>query len=191
MPMNPETGKTVRRTMTESEVLEYRLNQKVSRAEVKRGKRRARNSPDMGEPEGSGISPLAGIGMLTLSSGGSSAAQTPSETPATLPQPPLPSRTPLAPTPASRIRIASKPSTSETPSRSPTEATADDAASTSQLFQPVHSSQQALAAPDYASLLAAVEKNTEKIRALEKRIIKWETWGEKVNSMMGEMGDYT
>ena len=98
MPQNPSTGKTDRRALSQAELLEFRQKQtEDSRAAVKRGKRRAQDSPNTGESEGSRLSPspltaLSGLGTLALDSSGSSPAETPADTPATLPQPPLPER---------------------------------------------------------------------------------------------------
>src|SRR5258708_9059265 len=88
--------------MTESELQEYRCNL------VKKGKQPARNSPNAGKPEGSGLAPLpsrlaplAGLGTLTLDSGSSSAANTPADSPIVSLQPALlerPAPTPSAPT---------------------------------------------------------------------------------------------
>src|SRR5258708_2396496 len=100
MPQNPATGKTDRHAMTESKLQEYRCNL------VKKGKQPARNSPDAGEPEGSGLAPLpsllvplAGLGTLTLDSGPSSAANTPAVNPAPSLQPALPDRPAPPPSP--------------------------------------------------------------------------------------------
>ncbi len=106
MPSNPETGRADRCTLSKDQMQEFRIKQaKESRAEVKKGKRRARDSPEAGKSEGSGLAPsplgsLAGLGALTLDSGGSSVTNTPADSPTTLPQPPsLPER--LAPAPHS------------------------------------------------------------------------------------------
>ena len=74
------------------------------RAELKKGKQRALDSPDAGEPEDSGLDPLpsavlSALGSLTLESGGSSSVNTPSNSPAILSQPSLPKPSaPLPPT---------------------------------------------------------------------------------------------
>lgn len=115
MPQNPKTGKTDRRALSEAELLEFRLKQaEGARAEVKRGKRRARDSPDTREQESSGQAPsplasLAALGALALDSGGSSAANTPDDSPATFSQPPLPDHPPAPPS-APKPRKISKPS---------------------------------------------------------------------------------
>ena len=96
MVPNPGTGKTDRRMLEEEYILKHRIEQteELRRAGIKKGKRRARGSPDGGEPEGSGVilSPsavLSALGSLALESGGSSAIDTPSISPASLPQPSL------------------------------------------------------------------------------------------------------
>jgi hypothetical protein len=90
MPLNPVTGKTDRRQISAAEIQEYRINQtKELRG---KGKQRA-GDPDAGNPEDSPLpspSPLvglSGLGSLTLESGGSSAANTPCDSPAALSQP--------------------------------------------------------------------------------------------------------
>ena len=110
MPLNPETGKTIRRLMSNDEVLEFRLRQAAeeearaaeeeahaaeeeARAEIRRGKRRADGSPDEGELEAPAVAPsplvqLEGLGALSLDSGRSSAANTPDDNIASLPLPP-------------------------------------------------------------------------------------------------------
>src|SRR6266478_838684 len=100
MPPNSKTGRTDHCAKSEAKLLQFHLNQVQLHAEAKRGKQHASNSPDSEEPEGSGLSPspLAGIEMLTLSSGRSSAAHTPAEIPTAFPQPPLPDCHALAPT---------------------------------------------------------------------------------------------
>ena len=116
MPLNPKTGKTDRRLLSEAELLEFRLKQaKESRAQVKKGKQRARNSPEAeaGDSEGSGPAPsplqtLAGLGTLTLDSTGSSVANTPADSPSILPQPPLPERSAPAPPSGPRARYTAK-----------------------------------------------------------------------------------
>jgi hypothetical protein len=101
MPHNPETGKTDRRARSKAELLEFRLKQAEQPAsEVKRGKRRAQDSPDACESEGSGpspLEPLASLRGLTLDSGGSSPANTPAVSPTTaLPENPAPPPAPKA-----------------------------------------------------------------------------------------------
>jgi hypothetical protein len=102
MPKNPRTGKADRRTLSQAELLEYRLNQR--QAEVRKGKKRAANSPEGGETDASGqapspLDPLANLVTLNLDSGGSNSANTPADSPTAAPQPNLPER--LAPTPPS------------------------------------------------------------------------------------------
>ncbi len=98
MPINPRTGKTDRRTLSQDELLQFRIKQKGERRapRLKKGKQRARDSSDTGEPaEASGsvpspLAPLASLGALTLDSGASSTTNTPANSPATAPIPPLP-----------------------------------------------------------------------------------------------------
>ena len=110
MPKNPETGKTDRRPLSPTDLLEFRLKQtEKTHSKSKKGKKRAVDPPEAAEPEGSGqvpspLQPLATLKSLTLDSGGSSATNTPADTPAdsptTVPQLPLPDRPaprPLAP----------------------------------------------------------------------------------------------
>ena len=104
MPVNPETGKTDRRAHSPSQLREFRLKQAEAPAppqaeappkSVKKGKKRAKNSPGAEEKEGSGLSPsplaaLANLESLMLHSGGSSAANSPSDGPAASHQAPSP-----------------------------------------------------------------------------------------------------
>jgi hypothetical protein len=102
--------------MSEAELLDFCVKQaKESGTQVKKGKQRACDSPEVGKSESSGPAPsplatLAGLGMLTLDSGGSSAANTPADSPATLPQPPLPERAAPAPPSGHKTRHPVKPS---------------------------------------------------------------------------------
>lgn len=189
MPINPRTGRTDRRIKSEAQLLAFRLGQVRARAEVKRGKQRANDSPDSGNPEGSGLlpSPLAAIGMLSLSSGGSSAAHTPAEMPIALPQPPLPDHRSLAPTSGLITRSASKRSAGKTPSRSPTAAAADEVPSTSEVYETVPPSLQALASQEGESLRVA-KANAEKIRRLEGRMSGWESWAEDISQKLRDKG---
>src|SRR5258708_34197163 len=104
--------------MTQSELQEYRCNL------VKKGKQPACNSPDAGKPEGSGLAPspsllvpLAGLRTLTLDSGSSSAANTPTDSPTVSLQPALPECPALAPS-APSTRNTSKSSADKSPSKS-------------------------------------------------------------------------
>ena len=98
MPVNPETGKTDRHAHSPSQLMEYRRKQaeapqaEVPAKNVKKGKKRIQSSPDAGEKEGSGLSPLANLESLALDSHGSSAANSPADSPAALNQAPLPGR---------------------------------------------------------------------------------------------------
>lgn len=87
MPKNPETGKPDRHKSSIAKVQEERLKKaKESRAEIKKGKRRADNSP-VSENDDSPLVPspssgLVGLAGLTLESGTLSAADTPADSPA-------------------------------------------------------------------------------------------------------------
>ena len=105
MPPNLDTGRTDHHTLLEDHLREFRIKQmEESRAELKKRKQHALNSPDAGEPEDSGLdlSPsaaLSALGSLTLESSGSSSVNTPSNSPAILSQPFLPKPSaPLPPT---------------------------------------------------------------------------------------------
>jgi hypothetical protein len=101
--------------MSEVELLDFRVKQaKESGTQVKKGKQHTRDSPEVGESESLGPAPLllatlAGLGMLTLDNGGSSAANTAANSPATLPQPPLPEHTAPAPPSGHKTRHPVKP----------------------------------------------------------------------------------
>ncbi len=115
MPLNPKTGKTDRRALSEAKLLEFHLKQvKESGMQVKKEKRCTCDSPEAGGSEGSGPAPLplamlAGLGALMLDSGGSSAANTPADSPAILPQPPLPEDPAPAPSSVPKTHNPSKP----------------------------------------------------------------------------------
>ena len=127
MPKNPTTGKTDRRALMVEYILNFRiaevekalgLEAKESRAQVKKGKQRARIPSDSGKPEASKSVPLpltalAGLGVLNLESAGSSAANTPDNSPAVVSQAPLPKRPEPTPESSSKPRHASKRSASE------------------------------------------------------------------------------
>src|SRR5258707_15542421 len=91
-PHDPETGKTFCHSMSATEVLKFCLKLwEQSRSEVKRGKEKesAGDSSDNDELEDSGpvpslmasINSISGLRNLTLGSGGSSAANTPDDSP--------------------------------------------------------------------------------------------------------------
>jgi len=119
MPINPRTGKTDRHASTKEELLEFRTKQaeKERAAGVKKGKQRARGSPDAEEPEASKSVPspsttLAGLGGLSLESGGPSAGS-----PAT--QDPPPERPAPAPSTAPKARRISRRSAGKSVSKTP------------------------------------------------------------------------
>jgi hypothetical protein len=127
-------------------------------AEVKRGKRRARESPDEEDREGSSLAPspqvpLVDLSRLSLGPRNPSPARTPSDSPAALPCPPLPENPAPAPS-ASKPRKRSKPSPSKSISKSPSAAltqhsTGPTAPITSQFLDPARS--QASQSPGSAS----------------------------------------
>jgi hypothetical protein len=113
MPLNPKTGKTDRRTLSESELLEFRVKQAEERQTgIKRGKQRASGSVDT-ESESSAPAPsplgqLSALKKLTLDSGGSSAANTPADSPEDAPRLLLPEDEEPAPPSAQKARQAQK-----------------------------------------------------------------------------------
>jgi hypothetical protein len=177
MPKNPRTGKTDRRARSEAQYLEYRIKQAEDwGSEVKRGKRPARDSSDPGESEGSGPAPsplavTAGLGVLSLDSGGSSAADTPADTPPTLPQLPSPLRPSPAPPEAQNICEPSSSAGASAPK--PLVAASDwdsaaitaEAPSASALLNPAH--RQAHHFRDSASPVSDGRSNAARIAALE------------------------
>jgi len=93
MPLNPGTGKTDHRALEQESLQDFRIRQteELCHAGIKQGKQCARSSPGAHKPEDSGVvsSPLATLaafGSLALESSGSSAVDTPSNNPATLPE---------------------------------------------------------------------------------------------------------
>jgi hypothetical protein len=198
MPQNPSTGKTDRRALSKTEILEFRRKQtEQQRAEVKRGKRRARGSPDAGESEGSGLLPsplatLANLGSLTLDSGGSSAANSPADSPATIAQPPLLERPAPAPPSAPKTHDASKPSgrsQSRLPAAVPAHHSAGvtaEAPGTSQQLRPAlrqvsHSRGDASPASDDGG-------SSARIARLESRLDEVEKWADEFNGRLQKLG---
>jgi hypothetical protein len=159
MPLNPATGRTSRRQMAAEDIHAFRIKQaealrKGTREAVKKGKRRAPESPDAEDQEGSALAasphaPLVDLEKLSLDGGKPSPAGSPADSPATLSQPPLEN-------PAPKARKRSKPSPSKSPSKSPSAAPtqhlagpAVEAPSASQFLLPAHS--QASHSPGSAS----------------------------------------
>jgi hypothetical protein len=175
MPVNPDTGKTDRHAFTAEAIHEYRIKQaKALRADIRRGKRRARDSPDADEQEGSevaaspALSTLAGLEKLTLGGGKPSPGSTPADSPANMPQPPLPEQ------PMPKARKRSKPSPSKStfkrPVADPTQHSTDPTIEAPTLLEPVHrqvsrSSGNASPARDNQIL-----SNTERISAIEAKL---------------------
>jgi len=179
VPMNPETGKADRHILTPEAVFEYRVKQaKALRAEIRKGKRRAVDSPDADEPEASeeaspALSSLAGLERLTLGGGKPSPGSTPADSPANMPQPPLPEQ-PAPPSSAPKTRKRSKPSPSKCtfkcPVSNPTQHSTDPTIEAPTLLDPVHrqvsrSSGNASPARDTQIL-----SNTERISAIEAKL---------------------
>ncbi len=104
MPLNPKTRRVDCHVLSKDQIQEFHIKQaKESHVKVKKGKQCAHDLPEASKSEGSGLAPsplgsLAGLGALTLDSGRSSVANTPADSPPTLPQPPsLPECLALAP----------------------------------------------------------------------------------------------
>lgn len=117
MPKDPVTGKTDR-SRTKEELRRFRINQ--LKPKMSTANQPARGSRDVDEPEGSGSAPsplatLAALGDLALDSGGSSVANTPTDSP-TLARPPLPDRPTSALPKAPKTRHVSKRSAGESTS---------------------------------------------------------------------------
>jgi hypothetical protein len=190
MPINLRTGKTDRRSIPAETLLAFRIKQvEESRAATaKKGKKRARGSPEPGEPGGSDSAPspstsLVALGALALDSGRSSAATTSSHSPASLPQPPLPECPSLPPPTALKAGHAFKRSKGKPASNphvtTPTYISAAfvvEVPSTSQLLKPVR--RQASPAPttdaspvsDEGTLLSRIVALERKQDWLENRV---------------------
>ena len=89
MPQNDETGKTDHHPMVDEKLYKFQVGQAI-----KRGKQWALDPPDAGEAEGSSQAPsplsaLDSLEMLNLDSSGSSAVNTPANSPTTFPWPSL------------------------------------------------------------------------------------------------------
>jgi len=184
MPPNPGTGKTDRRVLEQESLQDFRIRQteELRRAGIKQGKQHARSSPGAREPEDSGVvsSPsatLAAFGSLVLESGGSSAIDTPSNSPATLPESSLPKvAAPSPPTaPAARPHRATKRpqgASSLDPSvTAPTQhlaAFAVEVPSVSRFLKPTHS--QPSHSHSDTSQVSEDRSNSARIAALEKKV---------------------
>jgi len=93
MPLNLGTGKTDCRTLEQESLQDFciRQTEELRHTGIKQGKQRACSSPGACKPEDSGavsspLATLAAFGSLALESGRSSAIDTPSNSPATLPE---------------------------------------------------------------------------------------------------------
>ena len=119
VPTNKSMGKVDCRNISSEELHKFRLDQarerrNAARSGVKKGKRRALDSSDPCESEGSALAPsplaeLTALGKLALDSAPSS-THSPSHSPATLPQAPLPQVCAAAPQPEPKNLDASGPS---------------------------------------------------------------------------------
>jgi hypothetical protein len=205
MPVNPNTGKANRHAMKAAEVLAFRIKQleerteslkrseeQRRRAEMKRGKRRASDSPDAEEPENSVSvpSPIIGLEKLSLDCD-RSPANTPADSPVTLPRPPLPNPAP----PARKTRKRSKPSPSKFASKphsaAPTQdltGPTSDEPSTSQLLMPVprqdsRSPGNATPASDDSGLT-----NASRIALLEAKQVETERVLREMNERLKKLG---
>jgi hypothetical protein len=96
MPINPLTNKTDRHAWDPEVLLRFRIGQQRERlaAGAGKGKQHADSPPDAGEPDASGsapslLAPLASMQALALDSG-SSAGNTPAESPVPLILPSIP-----------------------------------------------------------------------------------------------------
>jgi hypothetical protein len=93
-PVNPKTNRSARTAMTAEEFFLFRLKQKAEKLPkaAEKGKQRALDLPDVGEPEASLMvpslpAPLSRFGGLTLDSSPSSTAHTPLDSPADVSHP--------------------------------------------------------------------------------------------------------
>lgn len=205
MPTNPDTGKADRHAMSVAQIREFRINQvEASRAEAKRGKRRARESPDADEPEGSQLAPsplasLYGLKKLSLEGGKPSPTATPTDSPATFPRPPLPENpAPAPPSLAPKARKRSKPSPSKSSSKfssaAPTQHSTGpttelpSASVASQLLEPVR--RQASHSPANASPASddQTTNNAARISLLEAKQLTLENMMQDFDRRLRKMG---
>jgi hypothetical protein len=192
VPINPDTGKTDRRALSETEIMDFRIKMmEEARSEVRRGKQRARDSPDAGESEGSGPtpSPLARLGELTLESGGSSAADTPADSPSILPQPALPERPAPAPPSSSKTRDTSGKSSPKPPAAAPTQLLTGvtvEVPRTSQMLDPTL--RQASRSRSDPSPTSDDGNNASRIAVLERRQDQLENRLQELDSRLKSLG---
>ena len=188
MPQNPKTGKTDHRALSEAKLLKFCLKQaKESGTQVKKGKRCVCDSPEADGSEGSGPAPsplatLAGLGTLALDSSGSSAANTPADSPATFPQPPLLEHPAPAPPLAPKTHHSSKSSAGRSTSKPSLSALTQyltgvmlEVPGTSKLlisahWQVTHSYSNALSASDDGSNIARIAALKNRQEELEKQM---------------------
>lgn len=208
MPVNPSTGRADRHALKAADVLEFRVKQveerreelkqaeQKQRAETKKGKRSAPDSPGEEEPEGSVPSPVAPIisfGMLSLDCDRPSPASTPADSPVNLPRSSLPE--PDHALPARKSRKRSKPSPSKFASKPHSAAPTQDLtgptseeASTSQLLKPVP--QQGSRSPESASPASdsSVLNSTSRIALLEAKQAETEKLVRELDARLKKLG---
>jgi hypothetical protein len=196
MPHHPETGKLIRRRFTEAELLDFRLEQLESPSEVKRGKQKARNSPDdggQGELVPSPLASISALGDLTLDSGGSSAANTPADSPSTLPRPPFSENPVQAQEKASKTHGAPKHSPGKPASRPTSAALAqhstgvafEEPTASPQLLKPAL---RQLSRSHSTSPASDDGSNAVRISALENRQNEIEKWAHNFDLRLKKLG---
>jgi hypothetical protein len=194
MPQNPSTGKTDRCTLSEAELLEFRLKQaEGSRTEVKKGKQRAQDSPESVEEDTFVPSPsafLVGLGTLTLDSG-SSHVNTPDDSPTIVSQPPLPEHPVPPPPPAPKTRAAPRTSKRKSVYKPPAAAPTQHSAGASQLLKPAHW-QASRSSGDVSPESDNVRSNEARISALESRVDElhaaMKKWADEFDSRLTKLG---
>lgn len=204
MPQNPSTSKTDHHALLKSKLLEFCHKQAEElQAGVKKGKHHNENSPNTGKSEGSGLSlssltALSGLGNLALDSGGSSTVKTPADTltdiPAILPQPPLPECPTPAPTSAPKNCEAPQPSgksASKHPAAAPTQDLTDVTAKlpgTSQLLK-LALRQASRSCSDKSPMsdkspVSDEGSNAARITRLEARLAAVKEWANQINGRL-------
>jgi len=186
MPLNPGTGKMDCRVLEQESIQDFciRQTEELCCAGIKQGKQRTHSSPGARKPEDSGavllpLATLAAFGLLVLESSGSSAIDTHSNSPATLPESSLlkvatPSP-PTAPT-ARPCQVTKRPqgASSLDPSvTAPTQhlaAFAVEVPSVSWFLKPTHS--QPSHSHSDTSQMSKDGSNSARIAVLEKKVDK-------------------
>lgn len=198
MPVNPNTGKTDRRALGQTEHLEHRRNLKqVEKAavKVKKGKKRAPDSPGEREPEASGsasspFTQLAALGSLTLDSGGSSSANTPADSPASVTQAPLPEGPVPAPAKTPTASKTSKRSTTNTTPKAaaPARRSSNFVVEVPRAPKLLNPTPKASRSSDNASSVSDSGSNAARITALESRMGTIEELVRDMNQRLKESG---